>query len=125
MDIPVVMLLDDEPMMLRVLERILTAPGYELVTASTIAEAQALLPQFGGRLKLAFLDLWLTDGKGTTFAEELLAKCPGISIVITTGDSLDNLEAYEVLSKPFEISDLRAVVRRMLGVPSSDGTDAG
>ncbi len=125
MDIPVVMLLDDEPMMLRVLERILTAPGHELVLASTICEARALLPQIGSRLKLAFLDLWLTDGKGTTFADELLAKYPELSVVITTGDGVDDLEAYEVLSKPFEISALRAVVRRTLGVPSSDGTDAG
>ena len=115
-----VMVVDDDAMMLEVLERILQRENYELVTASSGAEA---LQKAAG---VSDLDLLITDYampgmKGRELAERIRERWVGIKVLYQTGFSdmlfenrveLEDDSAF--LEKPFTARGLREAVRLIL-----------
>ena len=114
-----VMLVDDEPSIRRAVHYWLERRGYEVHSASSIAEALTLLTQ--RRFHGAFIDLWLPDGLGFELYAEIQRNHPKLArnVVFISGDILPDanvrsqLEAlgHPILSKPFDLDELDHYVR--------------
>ncbi|MEW6323176.1 MAG: response regulator [Acidobacteriota bacterium] len=116
-----VMVVDDDPMMLEVLVRILRRENYELVTAADGPDALLRLEERGGTVDLLVTDFAMPQMKGRELAERIRQRCPEVKILYQTGFSdmlfedrleLDEHEAF--LEKPFTARGLREAARLAL-----------
>src|SRR5437016_2060990 len=116
-----ILVVDDEPKILRALETNLRAAGYEVDAAAT-AEA-ALSTAAARRPEAVILDLLLPDGRGTDVARELRTWSSAPIIVLSAvGDEAEKVGALDVgaddyVTKPFGMDELlarlRAAMRRV------------
>jgi two-component system KDP operon response regulator KdpE len=115
-----ILIVDDEPQILRALRINLTARQYEVVTAAD--GAQALAAARADRPDIVVLDLGLPDIDGVEVIHDLRAWSP-VPIVVLSGrvDSHDKVDALDAgaddyVTKPFSVDELlariRAVTRR-------------
>jgi two-component system KDP operon response regulator KdpE len=118
-----VLIIDDEPQILRALRINLQARAYEVHTAANGADA--LRVAASARPDLVVLDLGLPDLDGSEVIRRLRAWSP-VPIVVLSGragsrDKVDALDAGadDYVTKPFSIDELlarmRAVTRRLTG----------
>jgi len=115
---PRVLVVDDEPQILRALSTSLRAAGYEVETAAT---AQTALAQAAMRPPDAFiLDLVLPDGSGTDVCRELRGWTPAPVIVLSAvGDESEKVAAFDAgaddyVTKPVGLDELLARLRAVL-----------
>jgi two-component system KDP operon response regulator KdpE len=128
-----VLVVDDEPQLLRALRITLTASGYEVHTAATglraLAEATTRPPD------LVILDLGLPDIDGAEVIDRLRAHS-AVPIIVLSGrtsgaDKVPALDAGadDYITKPFGIEELlariRAVTRRTAGDDGAVAVDLG
>jgi two-component system KDP operon response regulator KdpE len=115
-----ILIVDDEPQILRALRINLTARQYDVVTAAD--GAQALAAAREDRPDIVVLDLGLPDIDGVEVIHDLRAWTP-VPIVVLSGrvnshDKVDALDAGadDYVTKPFNVNELlariRAVTRR-------------
>jgi two-component system, OmpR family, KDP operon response regulator KdpE len=123
---PRVLVVDDEPQILRALQMKLRGAGYSVETAATAQEA---LMKAGMRPPEAIvLDLLLPDGRGTDVCRELRRwNTAPILVLSAVGEEKEKIEALDAgaddyVTKPFSgdelLARLRAVLRRV--APSPD-----
>jgi two-component system KDP operon response regulator KdpE len=116
-----VLIVDDEPQILRALRINLLARQYEVVTARDGAEALRLVS--AERPDLVVLDLGLPDVDGVEVIRKLRSWSP-VPIVVLSGraDSKEKVDALDAgaddyVTKPFSVEELlarvRAVTRRL------------
>ncbi|WP_412544225.1 response regulator [Longispora sp. K20-0274] len=110
-----ILIVDDEPQIVRALRINLTARQHEVVTAADGAEALRLAAS--ERPDLLVLDLGLPDLDGVDVIRQLRTWSP-VPIIVLSGraGSLDKIEALDAgaddyLTKPFNIDELLARVR--------------
>lgn len=118
MSLPRVLVVDDEPQIVRFLKPSLAAAGYDVVTAATGAEA--LKAAATAAPDVVLLDLGLPDMDGTDVIRLLRAWSKIPILVLSARDreaekiaALD-LGANDYVNKPFGIGDLMARVRTAL-----------
>ena len=114
-DLPRILVVDDEPQILRALRTSLRAAGYEVETAATaetaLAEAAMRPPD------AVILDLILPDGTGTDVARELRTWSSAPIIVLSAvGDEREKIQALDAgaddyVQKPVGIDELLARLR--------------
>jgi two-component system, OmpR family, KDP operon response regulator KdpE len=122
-----VLVVDDEPQILRALRTTLRAAGYAVDTASTAAEALAAAA--ARPPEAVILDLVLPDGSGTSVCRELRGWSDAPVIVLSAvGEEREKIAALDAgaddyVTKPFGVDELlarlRAVLRRRSG-PTAD-----
>jgi two-component system KDP operon response regulator KdpE len=123
---PRVLVVDDEPQILRALQMKLRGAGYSVETAATAQEA---LMKAGMRPPEAIvLDLLLPDGSGTDVCRELRRwNTAPILVLSAVGEEKEKIEALDAgaddyVTKPFSgdelLARLRAALRR--AAPSPD-----
>lgn len=132
MTLPLVIAIDDERAILTMLSTALTAEGYQVRTAGTVAELRAIDTD---KAKVAIIDLSLPDGNGLALVKEFRRKgdC-GIIILTGRSDETDQVLGLEIgaddyITKPFRLRELvarvNAVYRRAAAaLPVSEGTEA-
>jgi two-component system KDP operon response regulator KdpE len=114
-----VLVVDDEPRLLRAMVLNLSTRGYHVTTAATataaLAEIAAVPPD------LLVLDLGLPDRDGTDVIRELRTTRPTLPIVVLSAraDSHDkvlalDLGATDYVTKPFDMNELLARLRAAL-----------
>jgi two-component system KDP operon response regulator KdpE len=123
-----VLVVDDEPQIVRALRINLSARGYEVSTAATGQEA--LKVAASARPDVVVLDLGLPDIDGTTVIEGLRGWTSVPIIVLSaradSGDKVSALDAGadDYVTKPFGMDELlarlRAAVRRAASVPTGE-----
>ena len=71
---------------------------------------------------IAFMDMIMPDHDGVEVLKEVKAVTPGLAVVMMSGYSLDEkrqqasrLGAVDCLKKPFEVDDIRRVVKEAIG----------
>jgi DNA-binding NtrC family response regulator len=106
-----ILVVDDNPSIRRLFERILAEDGFEILSAGSLEEAQSLLAQ--NTPNMAFIDLFLPDGNGIDLLYALKKKSPQMPIVVITGHGTIELAveamragAFDFLLKPLEHVDL-------------------
>lgn len=114
-----ILIVDDEPHILSLVARGLTADGYESVTAEDGEEALERASQ--GDIDLVILDVGLPSMDGFEVLRNLRARGIGIPVIMltarsTTADAVEGLDAgaSDYVPKPFAVVELRARVRSRL-----------
>ena len=114
-----VLLVDDEPSILSVLERLLMRLGYEVKTAGTAEAALDELASWQPQIVLS--DLIMPGMSGLELARKLEVERPEIRVMLSTGYSqyarIEDMVACgvrDLLDKPYDPSELAHRVRRVL-----------
>src|SRR6266550_2031240 len=119
---PKVLVVDDEPDLLELLELTLSRMGLDTTRAQTVGEATRLLDTQA--FDLCLTDMRLPDGEGLTVVEHITNKALDVPVaVITAHGSAENAVAalkagaFDYLAKPVALEQLRALVKQALKVP--------
>jgi two-component system cell cycle sensor histidine kinase/response regulator CckA len=116
-----ILLVEDEAAVRTLAQRILSAAGYTVLTASNGREAFLLCESFEGDLPLVVTDVVMPLVGGRAFATQLRKIRPATKVLFVSGysdDALSNDGVLEVgsrfLGKPFNAAQLTRTVREML-----------
>src|SRR2546421_7734622 len=119
---PKVLVVDDEPDLLELLELTLSRMGLDTTRAQSVAEAIKTLDNQA--FDLCLTDMRLPDGEGLRVVEHITEKGLDVPVaVITAFCSAENAVAalkagaFDYLSKPVALEQLRALVKQALKVP--------
>ncbi len=119
---PKVLVVDDEPDLLELLELTLSRMGLDTTRAQSVAEAKALLDS--QTFDLCLTDMRLPDGEGLAVVEHISSNALDVPVaVITAFGSAENAVAalkagaFDYLAKPVALEQLRALVKQALKVP--------
>lgn len=110
------LIIDDDEGIRWVLDRVLQEEGLDVVQAGSLVEARAALED-ESEIGICFLDVYLPDGNGMDF---LAAGNFSMPVVVLTAETTFGhaAEAYRVgameyLPKPFDLDEVRQLVRRI------------
>lgn len=116
-----VAVVDDDPMMLDVLARILQRENYDLVMASGGPEMMGKLAAVTGTVDLLVTDYAMPDMQGRELADQMRQRFPALKVLYQTGFSdmlFENRVELEdgaaFLEKPFTARGLREAARLVL-----------
>jgi two-component system response regulator PilR (NtrC family) len=119
---PKVLVIDDEPDLLELLELTLSRMGLDTTRAQSVEEAIRLLD--AQAFDLCLTDMRLPDGEGLRVVEHITDKGLDVPVaVITAFGSAENAVAalkagaFDYLAKPVALEQLRALVKQALKVP--------
>jgi two-component system, NtrC family, response regulator PilR len=119
---PKVLVVDDEPDLLELLELTLSRMGLDTTRAQSVTEAKGLLDSQA--FDLCLTDMRLPDGEGLAVVEHISSKGLDVPVaVITAFGSAENAVAalkagaFDYLAKPVALEQLRALVKQALKVP--------
>jgi len=123
-----ILLVDDDPGLLRLLSIRLRAEGYEIEAVESAAKALAALNRFGPDLVITDLRMDKMDGLG--LLGELQTRSPGLRVIIITAhgtipDAVTATQhgAFGFLTKPIDKDELLALVERALKISGTHDVD--
>jgi DNA-binding NtrC family response regulator len=112
---PLLLVVDDELPVLKVVERLAAKAGFDVVTCASGAEAMRLLMRKPA--DLAMVDLRMPDVNGLDLLRQIRTSVPGCEVILMTAyAAVDSaveaikLGAREYLTKPFDFDRLRQVL---------------
>ncbi len=111
-----ILLVEDDPKVRDFTRTALSGHGYKVSAASNAAEALELFEKEKEEIRMVLSDVILSDQSGVSLAEQLLAKKPGLAIVLTSGyleasqRPLLNGKGYSYLQKPYSMLTLLKTV---------------
>jgi DNA-binding NtrC family response regulator len=115
-----ILIVDDESSLRTALFRVFDRQGYQVITANSKKEAEALANS-DQTLDLAMVDLRLPDGDGIELMQRLRELHPALQTIILTGHGSIELAvratqsgAFHFVTKPFNMEELLSVVSRAL-----------
>ncbi|MCK5796185.1 MAG: response regulator transcription factor [Deltaproteobacteria bacterium] len=125
-----VLVIEDEPDMIRGLRDAMTFEGFDVATAATGQEGVESARR--GHPNLILLDLMLPDINGYRVCEEIRTFDPRVPIIMLTarGQEADKIRGFEAgaddyVTKPFSVNELlariHAMFRRMALTPAKAG----
>jgi two-component system response regulator HydG len=115
-----VLLVDDEPLLLRALQRILRPEGHRVVTASCAEEMRTALSD--PALDVILLDLFLGEANGLDILDQVKRVRPEVEVIVMTGHaSVESAVgcmrrgAFDYLEKPFDDAHrVRTTIRKAI-----------
>ena len=117
-----VLVVDDEPNVLQLVESILAEAGYGVIGASSAANAIKAFDKMAHRPDLLLTDVVMPGMSGPMLVDQLLAKQPGLKVLFMSGyDDRQVVQRYVVekgfrlLAKPFSLNGLRSAVEAEIG----------
>ena len=123
-----ILLVDDDPGLLRLLSIRLRAEGYEIEAVESAAKALAALNRFGPDLVITDLRMDKMDGLG--LLSELQTRSPGLRVIMVTAhgtipDAVTATQqgAFGFLTKPIDKDELLALVERALKISGTHEVD--
>jgi DNA-binding NtrC family response regulator len=122
-----ILIVDDEPVLLKILGLYLRRLGYEVRTERSTAGIWNDADQQAAEFSAAVLDASLSGPDSQTLARKLLDANPALAVIMASGYPLD-MAALEstspgrvlFLQKPFTPEMLAAAVRRMIGAQAEN-----
>ena len=124
------LIVDDELSMRELLELVFTEDGYTVATAESIGQAVHVLAE--QPVHLVISDMRLTDGNGLELLQHIRERYPETLFVLITAfasadSAIDALKfgAYDYITKPFDIDDLKKIVQNALRQPAAQKTPFG
>jgi two-component system cell cycle sensor histidine kinase/response regulator CckA len=119
-----ILIVDDEPLVLRLCGSILTRQGYEVLSASTGEEALRYCEGETRPFHLLLSDIIMPKIRGTDLAERIIRMYPDIRVLYMSGFDGREIPEYEALrrsskliAKPFTPRELLLAVRSALDKP--------
>ena len=83
-----ILVADDEPMLLRLMERVLVRAGYEVRTAADSDAALKCLHEHGPEIRTVILDALIASGGAAVVVQAIAEKWSDVGLILTSGDSL-------------------------------------
>jgi signal transduction histidine kinase len=117
-----ILLVEDEPVVHRLAHNILQRQGYQVLDASTGAEALSVWNEHAAKIDLLLTDMVMPgELSGRKLAQALQAQKSRLKVIYTTGYSADALnldcpleEGLNFIPKPYTLEKLMHIVRRCL-----------
>ena len=128
MDKPIVLIVDDEPLISHMVELAFEDVGFEVRSVMTAVEAATLIAELGARLSALVTDIQLGAGaNGWAVALEARTRLPLLPVVYMTGDSAADWTAFGVpksvlVQKPFVGAQVLAAVTTLMNSDNSDAS---
>ncbi len=126
MTVKQVLIVDDEPDIRELLELTLGRMDLETRAAADVKEAKQFLKDF--EFDLCLTDMRLPDGNGIDLVRDMQETHPNLPVAVITAygnmeTAVDALKAgaFDFVSKPLDINDLRNIVRSALRVNETSG----
>lgn len=111
-----VMVVDDEPMIRRLVFSVLSCSGYQVVDAATAQRAIELMED--APVDLLLTDVVMPDLSGCELARQLQILQPSLKVLYMSGYDPDSthmeLDGNTLIRKPFRIAELVNHVKRTL-----------
>ncbi len=115
-----ILIVDDEAGLRTALFRALDRKGYQVITASTMQEAETL-SQSDKPLELAIVDLRLPDGDGMVLMSKLKSLHRSLQVIMLTGHGSVEIAvqatqqgAFHFVTKPCNLDEILSLVERAL-----------
>ena len=116
-----ILVVDDDPVTLTLVERTLRAGGYRVWTAGGAAEAKGLLEDLAGAVDLVLTDIAMPGSLGTDLARQIGSTQRWVRVLLMTSYSREDLESQglevpesHLLRKPFAPGQLLGRIREAL-----------
>jgi PAS domain S-box-containing protein len=116
-----VLLVEDEPSILKLGQVMLERLGYNVLAAGTTGEAVLLAREYGNGISLLITDVIMPGMNGRDLVDQLYGICPDIKVLFMSGYTADVITQSGVLEKgvnfmqkPFSMGELGAKVRAIL-----------
>jgi two-component system cell cycle sensor histidine kinase/response regulator CckA len=116
-----ILVVDDDPVTLTLVERTLRAGGYRVWTARGAAEARRLMEDLAGAVDLVLTDIAMPGGLGTDLARQIGSTQGWVRVLLMTSYSKEDMvsQGLEVpeshlLRKPFAPAQLLGRIRAAL-----------
>jgi DNA-binding NtrC family response regulator len=113
-----VLIVDDDAAACRLLAEVLDREGYDVATATSVADAMALVEE-QGLFDAVVTDLRMPAASGLDLLRDLRERDPDALVIVVTafGDATVTAEAihagaYDFISKPYDLAAVRATVTR-------------
>lgn len=110
---PMVLVIDDEPLIRWSLSEALAEHGYAVRQAATGAEARRELEAAGGEPLVVLLDLRLPDVVDLSLLSDIRSRRPDAPVVMMSAHGTDEdarnarrLGAYTFVTKPFDVAEM-------------------
>ncbi len=126
-----ILLVEDEDGVRNLTRRVLEQHGYTVLSARGPGEALLLSERYQGPIDLLLTDVVMPEMNGQALAAQIVAQRAGIKILFMSGytgdivgrygihlDDDNQMNATNLLQKPFEASALARLVRQALGEPA-------
>lgn len=115
----IIMVVDDQPLMLKLVEAILANERYEVIALTDTAKAVDLAAEHGERMRLLITDVRMARMSGGELAELVQENCPNARVLFMSGASADDAgldvgTGRDFIAKPFSPSELRQRVESLL-----------
>lgn len=121
------MVVDDEAAICKITEIILKRSGYQVVTASSGADALSIYMRRSREIKAVLTDVSMPGMDGATLTRALRRLNPLIKVIASTGQAdearMADLRALAVsgmIAKPYDSRKLLAIMRQILDAPDGD-----
>jgi CheY-like chemotaxis protein len=114
----VVLVVDDDPAVLRVTAELFRHLGYDVLSAETGYDALDIL-RSGDPIDVLFADLCMPGMDGDRLVEAARALRPALHVIVTSGSALPR-QHVQFIPKPYHIADLVAALspERALAEPA-------
>ncbi|MBI5590862.1 MAG: PAS domain S-box protein [Deltaproteobacteria bacterium] len=116
-----ILLVEDEPVILKMTTKMLEMQGYTVLAASTPGEAIRLAEAHGSEIHLIMTDVIMPEMNGRDLVNNLLSIHPNLKRLFMSGYTANVIAHHGVLDpgvkfiqKPFSIKDLAAKIREAL-----------
>jgi len=116
-----ILIVEDEPAILSMTQRLLTSQGYNVLSANSPGKAIHLCAEFKGKINLLITDVIMPDMNGKQLASKLQATHSDLKCLFMSGYTSNVIVHHGVLEKgvqfiqkPFSLKDLASSVRKAL-----------
>ena len=116
-----ILLVEDEPSILKLTTRVLTRQGYVVLAANSPGKAIRLASEQASAIHLLMTDVVMPEMNGRDLAKDLQSRHPGLKLLFMSGYTANIIahqgvldQGAQFIQKPFSIDDLAAKVRAVL-----------
>ncbi len=116
-----ILIIEDEEAILELLKDSLKKYNYKYYTAKTGKEGVRIFKKNRGEIDLLISDIVLPDKNGLDIANQLVEKKNDLKVILSSGYSKDKTlykkiqdKGYEFIQKPFSISKLLVLIKKVL-----------
>ena len=110
-----ILVVDDEPLILKTIERALAKMGYRVATAQNLSELQDQL--VNAPFDLLLTDVYLEDAHASDIIQKVRGVSPLVKVLRMSGSG-SLAKGDDFIEKPFLIDKLREKIRHVLHEPS-------
>ncbi len=116
-----ILVVDDEPMALKLVQSILEKRGFEVIVSTSPKQALKLFEAQQDRIELLISDIVMPEMDGTKLASRIVAKNPDLPVLFMSGFVTENevadasaIAQFAFIRKPFRPATLVQAVQKML-----------